>query len=81
MAEHGSNYVQPPPDIIEGEKEYEVEWIMNSRCHGQKKKLQFLIQWKGYSPAHDSWEDTTGVRAPALVEEYYRRKTTAVRTV
>ena len=80
-AEHGSNYVQLPPDIVEGEEEYEVERIMNSRRHGQKKKLQFLIQWKGYSSAHDSWEDATGVRAPALVEEYYQRKTTAVRTV
>ena len=29
--EHGTNYVQPPPDIIEGEEEYEVERIMNSR--------------------------------------------------
>ena len=29
-AEHRSNYVQLPPDIIKGEEEYEVEWIMNS---------------------------------------------------
>ena len=77
IAEHRSNYVQPPSDIIEGEEEYEVERIMNSQRHGQKKKLQFLIWWKGYSPVHDSWEDAIGVRAPALVEEYYQRKTAA----
>ena len=81
MEEHGTNYVQPPPDVIEGEDEYEVERIMDSRRHGQKRKLQFLIRWKGYSPAHDSWEDATGVNAPVLVEEYYRRKLTAVRVI
>ena len=79
--EHRSNYVQPPSDIIEGEEEYEVERIMNSKCHGQKKKLQFLIWWKGYSPMHNSWKDATGVRAPALVEEYYQRKTAAVQII
>jgi hypothetical protein len=31
MEEHGTNYIQPPPDVIEGEEEYEVEWIMNSQ--------------------------------------------------
>jgi hypothetical protein len=70
-----------PPDIIEGEEEYEVERILNSRRHGRGRKLQFLIRWKGYSSAHDSWEDATGVNAPALLEEYYQRKATAVRTI
>ena len=30
---------------------------------------------------HDSWKDATGVRAPALVEEYYQRKSAAVWTI
>jgi hypothetical protein len=64
--------------MIEGEEEYEVECIMNSRCHGREKKLQFLVHWKGYSVAHDSWEDATDVHAPKLVKEYYSRKPTAV---
>ena len=28
---HGENYPEPPPDIIEGEPEYEVEEILGSR--------------------------------------------------
>jgi hypothetical protein len=28
--EHGANFVQPPPELIEGEEEYEVDRIMNS---------------------------------------------------
>ena len=40
---HRSNYEQPPPDIIEGEQEWEVEKIINSRHTGRHKKLQFLV--------------------------------------
>jgi hypothetical protein len=28
---HGINYNKPPPDLIDGEEEYEVEWIVASR--------------------------------------------------
>jgi len=28
--EHGANYVEPPPDIIEGEPEWEVEQVIQS---------------------------------------------------
>ena len=29
MAEHGANYTEPPPDIIEGQEEYKVEEILD----------------------------------------------------
>ena len=29
--EHGANFLEPPPDIIEGEEEYEVEQVLDSR--------------------------------------------------
>ena len=32
--EHRSNYSKPPPDLIEGTEEYEVESIHNHRHHG-----------------------------------------------
>ena len=32
---HGPNYEKPPPDIIDGEPEWEVEKIINSRLHGR----------------------------------------------
>jgi len=41
----------PPPIIIEGELEYELEEIIDSRLH--YNKLQYRAKWTGYSPEHD----------------------------
>ncbi len=30
MATYGQNYTRPPPDLINGEEEYEVEHVINS---------------------------------------------------
>jgi hypothetical protein len=70
MGIHGPNYPEPPPDIIEGEPEFEVEQIVGSRHTGKKKTLQYKIRWKGYAPAHDSWEPANQVHAPELVKRY-----------
>ena len=40
---HGANHLEPPPDVIEGEEEYEVEKILDSKRIGQNKKLHYLI--------------------------------------
>ena len=68
---HGANYPEPPLELIEGEEEYIVDQILNSRQHGKGKQLQFLIHWEGYSATHDSWEPVTEVHVPVKVEEYY----------
>ena len=36
----------PPPIIINGEAEWEVEEILDSRWH--RRRFQYLIKWKGY---------------------------------
>jgi len=41
----------PPPIVIEGEPEYELEEIVDSRLH--YNKLQYRAKWTGYSPEHD----------------------------
>jgi hypothetical protein len=79
MEEHGPNFLEPPPDLIEGEKEYEVECIINMRHFRQNKKLQYKVRWKGYSEAHDSWELVDNIHAPELLEQYHRETRTAIR--
>ena len=36
----------PPPEIVNGELEYEVETILDSKI--QRNKLRYLVDWKGY---------------------------------
>ena len=46
--------VMPPPEIVNGELEYEVEAVLDSRV--RRNKLQYLVGWKGYGPEERTWE-------------------------
>jgi Integrase zinc binding domain/Chromo (CHRromatin Organisation MOdifier) domain len=70
--EHGPNFSEPPPELIEEQEEYEVEQVLALRLHGRWKKLQYLIRWKGYSHAHDSWTPVDDIHAPDLVQAFHR---------
>jgi len=76
--EHGANYIEPPPDIIEGEPEWEVEQVIQSRRFGRNKKKQYLVRWKGYSPLHDSWVDKNDMSANDLIMNFYKSHPTAI---
>jgi Chromo (CHRromatin Organisation MOdifier) domain len=71
MEEHGLNFTNPPPELIKEREEYEVEQVLASRLYGRWKKLQYLIRWKGYSHAHDSWAPADDVHAPDLVQAFH----------
>ena len=55
MLTHGANYQCPPPDLIDGVEEFEVEKVLDSRRHGRGCKLQYLIKWKGYPDSDNQW--------------------------
>jgi hypothetical protein len=69
---HSPNFMRPPPDLIEGEAEYEVEAIRNHHYFGKNKKLQYLLKWKGYPEADNTWEFTDQLNAPDLLRPYNR---------
>jgi len=69
----------PPPIVVDGEEEWEVEEILDSCWH--RKRFQFLVKWKGFSREHNSWEAASNVKAPDLVAEYYRKHPTAPRHI
>jgi hypothetical protein len=71
---HRQNFPEPPPEIVEGDLEFEVEQIIGSRRIGKKKSLQYKIRWKGYSPAHDSWELAAQVHALELIKRFQKTK-------
>ena len=69
MSEHGPNFLQPPPDLVEGEEEYEVKAVLEHR--GKPGRHTFLIRWKGYSAAEDTWEPERNLgNTQLLIIEY-----------
>ena len=69
---HGPNYLQLPPDLINGEEEYEVKRILKHR--GCPKRHQYLIRWKGYAADEDSWQNEANLRnALELLQEYKKK--------
>ena len=79
MEEHGVNFTEPPPDLIEDHEEYEVEQILDTRLFEQWKKHQYLIKWKGYAEAHNSWKPEENVNVPELVKEFHQRTSARIR--
>jgi len=69
---HGPNFSRPPPDLIDGEAEYEVELIKSHRRHGRSRTLQYLIKWKGYPESDNTWEDANQIHAPDLIKLYHK---------
>ena len=54
--EHGPNYNRPPPEMVDGEEEFEVEAVIGHRFFRKGRKLQYLIKWKGYPVTDNTWE-------------------------
>ena len=71
--ESGAQFQHPPPELIDNEEEYKVEQIINHRYHGKHHQLQYLIHWKGYSAADDTWEPADQVHADKLVRTYHMK--------
>src|SRR6201999_2701125 len=48
---------EPPPVEVEGELEYEVDSILDSKIDRRVKGgIRYLVRWKGYGPGDDTWE-------------------------
>ena len=75
--EHGTNFPEPPPDLVDRQPEWEVEQILGARhrCN----QMQYLIRWRGFSDAHDSWEPMTHINANQLIGDFYREHPSAIR--
>ena len=51
-----------------------MEKILDMRTRRSQK--QYLIRWKGYSDAHDSWEPWENIKAPLLMAEFEKQRST-----
>jgi len=69
----------PLPIIIDGEAEWEVEEILDSRWH--RRRFQYLVKWKGYGCEHNSWESASEVFALELTAEFHHKHPSAPRHI
>ena len=75
---HGPNFTQPPPDLINGEEEYEVEEILDSRKHGQGCKVQYLVKWKGYPSSDNQWVNWDDMHADEALAKFRKQRPKAI---
>ena len=68
----GRTQPPPPPEEVEGELEYELERVLDSKF--VQGKLLYLVDWVGYSPEERTWELAAYLEsATDAVNEFHRR--------
>ena len=77
---HRPNFTKPPPDLIDGEEEYEVEEILQSRKFGRQCKVQYLIKWKGYSDLENQWVNWNDIHVHKALVEFKKKNLTRCHT-
>ena len=70
---HGCNYLRPPPDLVKGEEEYEVECILDSRKYGRGRKLQYLVKWVGYPDSENQLVNKKDIHANQALKDFNKR--------
>jgi hypothetical protein len=64
--------MRPPPDLIEGEEEFEVEAIAAHKKWG--RGYRYLVKWKGYPISENTWEPENHLKgAEEILKEYKQR--------
>ena len=72
--EYSPTFMEPPPEIIDGHKEYEVEAIKKSQTVRRHTcPIEYLVCWKGYPDP--SWEPATNLypHAEDLIAAFHER--------
>jgi len=69
----------PLPEIVDGEEEWVVEEILDSRM--VNRRFRYLVKWEGFGVEHNSWEPWDNVHVPQLVVDFYWRHPGAARHI
>ena len=68
----GRLQVPPPPIEIDGEEEFEISEILDSRIN--RRKLEYLVHWQGYEVSERTWEPVANLdNAPEMIEDFHRQ--------
>ena len=65
--------IPPPPVEVAGEKEYEVEEILDRK--ERRGKTKYLVKWKGYTAKENMWKKVENLKnVMKKVEEFEKGK-------
>ena len=68
------NLLAPLPTQRNGAMEYDVHSIIKHRFFGKGKRLEFLVQWKGYDKSNATWETRDAVKHARAITNAYMKK-------
>jgi len=69
----GQKKISPPPIKVAGEKEYEVEEILDRQ--EKRRKTKYLVKWKGYMVEENTWEGLENLKnAERKIEEFEKER-------
>ena len=66
----GQRVTPPEPVEVEGQPEYEVEEVLDSRL--KKGKLEYLVKWSGYTDEYNTWEPVSNLEnSKEAIEDFH----------
>jgi hypothetical protein len=76
MEQYGPVFIPPPPDLIEGQEEQEIEAILDVRRKGRGHNHQYLIKWKGFPSSENEWVERDAMHADDLIKQFHTSRLT-----
>ena len=70
---HGTTETRPPPNLVQGNEEFEVEAILMHHLY-KNRETRYLIKWKGYDTSENTWEPESNLsNAEEELNDYKNR--------
>ena len=64
------------PVEVEGQLEYEVEEVLDSRL--KRGKLEYLVKWSGYTNEYNTWEPVSNLEnSKEAIEDFHKENPSA----
>jgi hypothetical protein len=63
----------PPPVEVEGEEEFAVERILDSRFNRRRRRFEYLVRWIGYPDDETTWEPVEHVSQTQALDIFHQQ--------